>query len=125
MTYGLLLCQKNLTMLLEERKSSEIAAQKMSSKFQCLFFKSQLGIVFKIQPESRSIVVIGSTHHRYVDNGRISQLQHSNDDSKSAVKENEPRAETELSSKNSNLFENAEIDAVDLETKIENFSESV
>jgi len=34
------------------------------TKYECIFFKNQLGIVFKIQPESRSIVVIGSTHFR-------------------------------------------------------------
>lgn len=28
----------------------------------CLFFKNQLGIIFKFQAESKSILVIGSTH---------------------------------------------------------------
>ena len=37
---------------------------KEANRFQCVFFKSQLGIIFKVQPDSRSIVVIGSTHTR-------------------------------------------------------------
>ena len=51
-------------------------------RYQCIFFKSQLGINFKVQPDSRSILVIGSKHTKQtatsssstIDTGKQHQL---------------------------------------------------
>ena len=55
------------------------------SRFHCVFFKSQLGIVFKVQPDLRSIVVIGSTHTKQTTSAieRNERQSHLNSDNES------------------------------------------
>ena len=54
---------------------TELIIKDVNRRYQCIFFKSQLGINFKVQPDSRSILVIGTIHTKQTTNSSSSAIE--------------------------------------------------
>lgn len=99
---------------------------KEANRFQCVFFKSQLGIIFKVQPDSRSIVVIGSTHAKQTNTSSSSstaietakRYQLSSDNESQIISEKIDENPTFIDDPDKNISDHL-IDEVDIGSKLD------